>query len=380
MNQVRVAIIGGGLSGLYAAYGLECQGIADYVVLEARDRLGGRVLSVPPLPGHTTAMGMNDRFDLGPSWFWPEYQPQLDQLVKDLGLERFSQSEVGDALIERSSEAAPVRVGGYVTAPPSMRLTGGMQMLIEALVAQLDGRKLLKGMRVNQLDVQDRHVTLRAVDASGEICTWAAEQVLLALPPRLALHALTFSPGLPAQLVQQWQHTPTWMAPHAKYVAVYNARFWKPQGLSGQARSTVGPMVELHDASSPGGHGALFGFIGLPASARCRLSPLELKRLCRAQLVRLFGEQAGMPVSEHLQDWAQEPLTAVPADVLGQEHTSVLPRTTPETGPWQGRLIGIGSEWSAQYPGYLAGAIDAASQGIQALTQAASPLPLNTSL
>lgn len=380
MNQVRIAIIGGGLSGLYAAYVLECQGISDYVVLEARDRLGGRVLSVPPLPEHTTAMGLNDRFDLGPSWFWPEYQPQLDQLVKDLGLERFSQSEAGDALIERSCEAAPVRVAGYVTAPPSMRLTGGMQTLIEALVAQLDGRKLLTGMRINQLDVQSRHVTLRAVDASGEICNWAADQVLLALPPRLALHTLTFSPSLPAQIVQQWQHTPTWMAPHAKYVAVYNMRFWKPQGLSGQARSTVGPMVELHDASSPQGHSALFGFIGLPANARQHLSLPELKRLCRAQLVRLFGAQAGMPVSEHLQDWAQDSLTAVPADALDQKHTLVLPRTTPETGPWHGRLIGIGSEWSAQYPGYLAGAIDAATQGIQAVTQTASPRPLNTSL
>ena len=44
MSQARFAIIGGGISGLYAAYLLESQGISDYVLFEARERLGGRAL------------------------------------------------------------------------------------------------------------------------------------------------------------------------------------------------------------------------------------------------------------------------------------------------------------------------------------------------
>lgn len=52
MKQSAV-IIGAGISGLYAATLLEKAGV-DYVILEARDRTGGRVLSgsnwrAPPL-------------------------------------------------------------------------------------------------------------------------------------------------------------------------------------------------------------------------------------------------------------------------------------------------------------------------------------------
>jgi monoamine oxidase len=44
MQTVSVAIIGGGLSGLYAAYLLEKKGV-DYVLLEARPTLGGRIVT-----------------------------------------------------------------------------------------------------------------------------------------------------------------------------------------------------------------------------------------------------------------------------------------------------------------------------------------------
>ena len=60
-----VLIIGGGLAGLTAARLLHHAGIG-FQLLEARDRLGGRILS-------TDASGevSDDGFDLGPSWFWP---------------------------------------------------------------------------------------------------------------------------------------------------------------------------------------------------------------------------------------------------------------------------------------------------------------------
>lgn len=54
MHTVRIAIVGAGLSGLYAAYLLERQGITDYVLLEGREILGGRIGSIDaagrPLP------------------------------------------------------------------------------------------------------------------------------------------------------------------------------------------------------------------------------------------------------------------------------------------------------------------------------------------
>ena len=68
MKKVSVAIVGDGLSGLYAAYLLEKKGI-DYVLLEARPTLGGRIVTAK-LPKDNESI---DSFDLGPFWFWPAY-------------------------------------------------------------------------------------------------------------------------------------------------------------------------------------------------------------------------------------------------------------------------------------------------------------------
>lgn len=368
LHRTRVAIVGAGLSGLYAAYLLEQQGIRDYVVLEARPTVGGRILSVAPtVPMPGAAQARTERFDLGPSWFWPGYQRQLDHLVQGLGLQRFEQFEAGDMLIERSANGPLMRSPGYLNSPPSMRLQGGMAALVDALHERLDATRIITGQRVSQLRRLDQHVELDSLDASGHGTTWRAEQVLLALPPRLVEAAIEFTPALPQALARQWQATATWMAPHAKYVAIYDRPFWREQGLSGEARSVRGPLGEIHDASIPGGSAALFGFLGVPASIRQTLSEEQLRLLCRTQLERLFGPQAAAPVADLFQDWAQEPFTATRADQLSAAQHALAPMPAPETGPWAGYLVGIGSEWSAQFPGYLAGAIEAADAGVQAL-------------
>ena len=108
-----------------------------------------------------------------------------------------------------------------------------------------------------------KDVELRVDDAAGNTATWAVEQVLLALPPRLAASRLDVEPPLPPNLARRWLATPTWMSQHAKYVAVYDMPFWREKGLSGGARSNVGPMGEIHDVSLPDGHAALFGVYGM---------------------------------------------------------------------------------------------------------------------
>ena len=124
MRKASVAIIGGGLSGLYAAYLLEKKGI-DYVLLEARSTLGGRIVTAK-LPQDNKTI---DCFDLGPSWFWPEYQQQLAQLIGELQLESIAQFEDGDMMVERSPNEAAVRTLGYKSSPPFMRLKGGMAII-----------------------------------------------------------------------------------------------------------------------------------------------------------------------------------------------------------------------------------------------------------
>ena len=246
VQHARIAIVGGGLSGLYAAWRLQLQGAHDTVLLEARDGPGGRILvadAAGQLVTHPARHPVvnppagSDRFDLGPAWLWPGVQPQLDALVDALGLQRFAQFEDGDMLVERSPHGAPVRLRGYRSEPPSMRLAGGMGTLVDALCHRL---------------------------AAGSIA----------------------------------------------------------------------------DA--------------------------ELKAHCRAQLGRLFGPQALSPRAEVFKDWAADPFTATPADLEASGQHPEAPASAADDGPWQGRLTGIGSEWSRSFPGYLAGAVDAAERGVQA--------------
>lgn len=372
MNKAKTAIVGGGLSGLYAAYLLDQIGARDWVLFEARGVVGGRILSFPTsvdgADGRIDASCMNNQFDLGPSWFWPAYQRELDVLVQSLGLERFEQHEAGDAVVERTGNGSLLIVTGHKSEPPSMRLKGGTAALINALVSRLDAARVLQGHRVRGIRRVESHVTVDVDTTTGNVSTWEAEHVLLAMPPRLIEETISFTPHLPTELANQWRNTATWMAPHAKYLAVYDRPFWRDEGMSGEARSGIGPLVEIHDASGPDGCGALFGFFGISVHERQGIPESVLRSHCRAQMARLFGAQAGKPKIDIVKDWAMDPFTSTSADSLGASSHHSAPVSTVSSGPWQGRITGIGSEWSRQFPGYLAGAIDAASAGVNTLT------------
>ncbi|NIE62710.1 FAD-dependent oxidoreductase [Burkholderia sp. Ax-1719] len=355
--NARIGIIGGGLAGLYAALRLQARGIEDFVLLEAAGRFGGRIETVTA--GHDDA-----RFDLGPTWFWPEIQPELDHQVCELGLERFAQHETGDTLIERSPDIPPTRTRGYPGAPTAMRLVGGMSALTEAIQARLAPQRLHGEQRVTRIAAQRDGIDIHAANPQGRVTTYRVDRVMLALPPRLAVASIEFSPALPDALTNAWRETPTWMAPHAKYLAVYPRAFWRERGLSGEARSASGPLAEIHDAATVKGDAALFGFIGLPTDLRARVGEAALLAACRAQLVRLFGKEAAEPRLEVIKDWAAANLTATAADRSATPHHWGAPESAPISGAWRGRLAGIGSEWSTRYPGYLAGAIDAAEAAI----------------
>lgn len=363
MNRARVVIVGAGLAGQYAAWRLQDAGIEDSVLLEARERVGGRILSLHSRGAAPAA----SRMDLGPTWFWPAHQPDFAALVRTLGVPAFEQHHAGDVLVERLPGHPAQRYAGSIGMAGSMRLGGGMAALVDALRERIDPARLHLGARVQRIEADDDALSLQVEQADGTVAHWRAEQVLLALPPRLAASRLQFEPALPAARLSAWRATPTWMAPHAKYVAVFESPFWREQGLSGTAQSSLGPMAEIHDASLPGGDAALFGFLGVPARSRRGLPEAALRDACRGQLLRLLGEKAAHPVAEFLKDWAADPLTADAADLDATPHHSEAPEAEVHDPPWDSRLIGIGSEWSVQFPGYLAGAVEAAETAVSTL-------------
>ncbi|SMB89160.1 Monoamine oxidase [Pasteurella testudinis DSM 23072] len=351
---MKSLIIGGGLAGLYAAYLLEQQ-VQDYLLLEAQSRFGGRVQGFGA-----------EQFELGATWFWGDFQPQLTELIDELQLLIFEQHEQGELVYERSPQQTPIRTRGYHNSPTSLRIQGGMTALIEALRTKLPSERYQTDRQVRRIEHTAQGISVQATDSSGQSFDYQAEALLLALPPRLAAN-LDFRPSLPSDLQRVWAGTPTWMVPHAKYVAVYEHPFWREQGLSGEGRSPQGILGEIHDISMPDGKAALFGFFNAPAHIRAGVSDDDLKTHCRALLTRLFGEQAASPVAETVKDWATDPFTATEQDILDGGQHPFAPPTHTAYGDWANILIGIGSEWSPQFSGYLAGAVEAAALGVARL-------------
>jgi len=355
MIETQVAIVGAGLAGLQAARLLHKASV-DFVLIEARERLGGRILSAGA-DGTPT----DDGFDLGPSWFWPDMQPALGGLIRDLGLTAFSQNSDGDVVFERMSRERPHRYSPGPQAPQSMRVVGGSAAMVRAIAAGLPQERVLLGTRVTALVLHD-DVTL-TVATSDQTETIRAQQVIAALPPRLLEATVAFTPVQQPADAARWRETPTWMAPHAKFFALYERAFWRDAGLSGTAQSMVGPMAEIHDATTASGKPALFGFIGAAAEQRAAAGEAVLTNACIEQLARLFGDKARHPSATILKDWAQDPLTATAADRIAGGH--VVPGAQPwVTGPWAERLSLGGSEASQSEPGYLAGAVHAAERAV----------------
>ncbi|MEM1128561.1 MAG: FAD-dependent oxidoreductase [Bacteroidota bacterium] len=360
--QTDVAIVGGGLAGLCAARLLHRAGVG-FVLLEARDRLGGRVLTVDD-----AGRPSEDGFDLGPSWYWPRVQPDIAALIADLDLPAFEQSTEGDVIFERMSREGPQRYPGIAQEQQTSRLVGGTGALIRALASGVPPESVLLSAKVTALALTSGGVELSVSRRGERVETRRAAQVVAALPPRLLNATVSFTPAQPVATARRWQDTPTWMAPHAKFFALYDRPFWREAGLSGTAQSMVGPMVEIHDATTASGSAALFGFLGAGAEQRTALGETALSRACIDQLGRMFGADARTPRATLFKDWAADPLTATAADQRAGGHL-VPDAAAWVTGPWRERLALSGSETSPVEPGYLTGAVFAAKRAVSEVLQ-----------
>ncbi|MBB3995998.1 monoamine oxidase [Sulfitobacter undariae] len=342
-------IIGGGLSGLTVARGLEEKG-HDYTLIEARARFGGRI---------KTEHHEGGAFDIGPAWFWPD-QPRIADLIQKLDIKKFDQFASGDLVYE--NERGQVQRGrGFFSMQGALRVEGGLGTLIAALADDLPtDRKRLNAV-VTALTQTDTGITA-TLDNGDKL---NGDRVILGLPPRIA-GKITFTPALPDEAIASLQSIPTWMAGQAKAVAVYSTPFWREDELSGDAQSRFGPMVEIHDASpARGGPHALFGFISVPP--RARTDEQNLRQHLSAQLIRLFGPKAANPKALFVKDWASDPYTATHADqdTLLAHPTYGLPPAL--TGLWDSQLYFSGTETAPQFGGYLEGALEAAENVLQTL-------------
>ena len=403
--MLDVAIIGGGVCGLALAHSLHARR-TDWRLFEARDRLGGRVL--------TRHAANGTPLDLGPTWFWPAHQPSIARLVSDLGLGTFAQTDDG-RLLHLDDPQAPAqtkRVGlnehGQLVLGPddadnptslapaantvdgasnlgsvhggALCVQGGMGAVVQALAAPLPPSRIQLGAVLHAVVDHGDHVALHGLQDGVPFCV-QARRVVLALPPRLAYARLRFEPALPDELAATLRDTPTWMATAAKTGLAFDRPFWHDAGHTGNAWVThpQAVLAEVFDASPPGQGGALAGFHALGASVRPQFSAAGMDLLLHSQVAQLFGPQA-QDGELHTQDWACEPHTCSPLDLTDDGAPTVHPSygapllAEPH---WQGRLLFGGSETARQGGGYVEGALSAAARLRRELLapHAAAPTP-----
>jgi monoamine oxidase len=350
-------VVGAGMAGLTAARALQDRG-RSVRVLESRDRVGGRLLTVAGAEGHL--------LDLGATWYWPG-EHRVAALVQELGQPVHPQHLAGDALFHEPSGRQ--RLNGNPIDVPSGRFSLGAEALARGLADLLAPGTIELGRPVTAIELQEGDSDrggVRVITATGSV---RAEHVVVALPPALAVHRLHFAPALPDRLTGLAEATPVWMASVAKVVARYERPFWREQGLSGAAISHLGPMGEIHDMSGPDGHpAALFGFARLPRAG----DPPPQRAAVEAQLATLFGPDAPAPVEVLIHDWRAEGETAP----LGVDPSSAYqlfghPRyQEPSLG---GRLHWASTETATVSPGHIEGAMASGERAAAAIVAATEP-------
>jgi len=360
--MLETAIVGGGLCGLALARSLQQRGVT-FALFEARHRLGGRILSV------TGGSGL--ALDLGPTWFWPETQPLLTSLIADLKLADFPQHDDGTVLHLTDADKAAEQINGQPIHQGARRLQGGMTSLVAALADELPKQRVHLGYELTRITDCATHVRLVFATATESVVV-DAKRAVLAVPPRLLIDHIGFSPELDEATSEAMRNAATWMAAQAKVVTAYDRAHWRDRGQSGNAFvSHEGAVVgEIFDACDANGQkAALGGFLALPPDVR-KTFDAGLPMLMASQMVQLFGSALDGG-EQHYQDWASERFTCSAADRAEPrgEHIEIA-NPMLRRALWDGRLHLGSAETASPAAGYLEGAVNAARRIERALARA----------
>lgn len=122
MGQLDVVIVGAGLAGLSAASELQRAGLS-YIILEARDRVGGKTWS-QQIPGDNSGYGV---VDLGAAWMNDVNQSRVYALAKRFGAETLEQNTAGLCVLQDANgECSTFEYGGLPNVFVFHRTVRGM--------------------------------------------------------------------------------------------------------------------------------------------------------------------------------------------------------------------------------------------------------------
>ncbi|WNJ18404.1 NAD(P)/FAD-dependent oxidoreductase [Pontibacter sp. G13] len=346
----EVIILGGGLTGLTLAHLLRSKGI-EALILEARPRLGGRIL--------TDRKAGQAPVELGATWLGRKHSA-LTKLLEALELKTFRQ-ELGDAAIYEPISTSPHQL---VKLPPnddpSFRIVGGSDSLISALASTLEDSQIKLDHVVSRLIFNGEFWTVQT--SQGD---YQAPKVVSTLPPNLLVQTVGFDPVLPEEMAQLAKETHTWMGESIKVGLRYESPFWRDAPYSGTIMSNVGPIPEMYDhADQADTSFALKGFFN---GSYHSLKQEDRLRLVMAQLRKYYGNQATTFTEFVEKVWVNEPFTFSPyqGHIYPHQNNGADQFREPL---YDGTFFLAGSETADQFPGYMDGAVRSANHVFRQLT------------
>ena len=342
-----VIIIGGGLSGLSAAYELKKQGLS-FTILEAQNRLGGRI--------ETIYGNENTPMEMGATWFTRDNE-NLISLLKALQVDYFEQHTEGTALFETMSFEPPQQYYVPANSDSAYRVRGGTYSLINALLENIGHENVVLNTQVTEVIAED--TGFKITDALQN--SFFGKYVIVALPPNLVINSIKFSPELPLALSKIMQYTQTWMSGSTKFSVEYSTPFWKAQGFSGSAYSQSGLAAEIYDHSNF--EETKFALKGFLNGSSPNFTFEERREKVIKQLVHYFGKEAGNFISYHDKIWVDQ--------YIQPENTNFLRPHQNNGHPFfqesylNEKLFFLGAETSTHFAGYMEGAVSASKATIK---------------
>ncbi|NDU73426.1 FAD-dependent oxidoreductase [Actinomadura sp. DSM 109109] len=304
-----VVVVGAGLSGLTAARDLVAAG-RSVVVLEARERPGGRVYGMPLGDGTTNEGGAEF---IGPT------QDRIAALAKDLGVGTYATYNEGKNVYHRNGRRSLYATDGPLGAvPPDWGVVDLELALLKlgGMVAEVPVGEPWKAAKAEEWDAQTFH-------------TWSRSNSLSS-GARFLMDAFASS--------------------------TLSVRS-QEDGLTGQAVADGGAIDATFDNSPPdGSRGILMGFMNQANIRKLDGAPeADVRAAGLASFTALFGDEAGAPRLTAFQRWDNEvwsgggPVGVAPPGTL----TAFGPALREPCGP----VHWAGTETSGYWTGYMDGAV-----------------------
>jgi len=337
-EQKQIIILGAGLTGLNLARKLEAVG-NPVTILEARERLGGRIF--------TKSSANNTKIEMGATWLGPQHT-HLVALLRELDIQVFEQYMEGITYFQPFGTSPPQAVE-LPPQSPNYRIASGTTTIIEKLAGKLNHSTIHLNQPIKQLDFSGQSVRVHTLDQ-----TYEGDLVVSALSPALLVNSIRFSPSLPAQVEEVMRQTQTWMRDSIKAGVVFERPFWREKKLSGTLFSNVGPLNESYDHTSFDESGfAMKGFVN---EAFATLPTEEREERVKNQLAEVFGSEASVPLAYEEMVWSQEAFTkgADGADLFPHQNNG---HEVYQKSFFDDRFFIAGSETSPHFGGYMEGAI-----------------------